>query len=57
VTVTDPTLFRSGRHLAARKHAQTSLGKRWDAWFGLVPRQNSSGGKDRLGGISKQGDR
>lgn len=43
VTVTDPTLFRSGRHLAA--------------WLGLVPRQNSSGGKERLGGISKQGDR
>ena len=36
VTVTDPTLFRSGRHLAA--------------WLGLVPRQNSSGGKERLGG-------
>lgn len=32
----------SGRHLAA--------------WFGLVPRQNSSGGKERLGRISKQGD-
>lgn len=43
VTVTEPTLFRSGRHLAA--------------WLGLVPRQNSSGGKERLGGISKQGDR
>jgi len=43
VTVTDPTLFRSGRHLAA--------------WLGLVPRQNSSVGKQRLGGISKQGDR
>ena len=42
-TITDPTLFRSGRHLAA--------------WLGLVPRQNSSGGKERLGGISKQGDR
>ena len=43
VTITDPPLFRSGRHLAA--------------WLGLVPRQNSSGGKERLGGISKQGDR
>ncbi len=42
-TVADPALFASGRHLAA--------------WFGLVPRQNSSGGKERLGGISKQGDR
>ena len=27
------------------------------AWIGLVPKQNSSGGKDRLGNISKQGDR
>jgi len=41
-TVTDPTVFASGRHLAA--------------WFGLVPRQNSSGGKVRFGHISKQGD-
>lgn len=41
-TVTDATLFKSGRQLAA--------------WIGLVPRQNSSGGKDRLGRISKQGD-
>ena len=41
-TLGDPRLFRSGRHLAA--------------WLGLVPRQNSSGGKERLGGISKAGD-
>lgn len=41
-TVTDVSLFKSGRQLAA--------------WLGLVPRQNSSGGKDRLGRISKQGD-
>lgn len=41
-TVTDASLFKSGRQLAA--------------WVGLVPRQNSSGGKDRLGRISKQGD-
>ncbi|MFS2155646.1 IS110 family transposase, partial [Rhizobium sp. Rhizsp42] len=41
-TVADASLFRSGRQLAA--------------WIGLVPRQNSSGGKDRLGRISKQGD-
>lgn len=27
------------------------------AWIGLVPRQNSSGGKERLGDITKQGDR
>src|SRR6187399_2238681 len=27
------------------------------AWIGLVPQQNSTGGKDRLGGITKQGNR
>jgi len=42
-TVTDPSMFQSGRDLAA--------------WIGLVPRQRSTGGKDRLGGITKQGDR
>jgi transposase len=42
-TVGDPKSFRSGRNFSA--------------WIGLVPKQHSSGGKDRLGGISKQGDR
>jgi len=42
-TISDPKSFASGRNLAA--------------WIGLVPRQNSSGGKERLGGITKQGDR
>ena len=42
-TVTDPTQFHSAPQLAA--------------WIGLVPKQNSSGGKQRQGGISKQGDR
>ena len=42
-TVTDPTAFRSGRDFAA--------------WVGLVPREDSTGGKRRLGPISKQGDR
>jgi transposase len=41
--VTDPTHFKSGRQFAA--------------WLGLVPRQNSSGDKERLGRISKMGDR
>ena len=41
--VGDWTIFSSGRNLAA--------------WIGLVPRQHSTGGKDRLGGISKQGNR
>lgn len=42
-SVADPTIFRTGRDLAA--------------WIGLVPRQNSSGGKERLGGISRAGNR
>ncbi len=41
-SITDPEVFKSGRELAA--------------WIGLVPRQNSTGGKQRLGKISKQGD-
>jgi transposase len=28
----------------------------FSAWLGLTPRQNSSGGKERLGGITKRGD-
>src|SRR5262249_33437885 len=32
-------------------------GRSFSAWIGLVPNQHSSGGKDRLGSISKQGDR
>lgn len=39
----DAKEFKNGRHLAA--------------WLGLVPRQYSSGGKSRLQGISKRGDR
>jgi transposase len=42
-SVADPKAFRSGRDFSA--------------WIGLVPKQNSSGGKDRLGNISKRGDR
>jgi transposase len=41
-TVVAPGEFRNGREFAA--------------WLGLVPRQNSTGGKTRLGGISKRGD-
>lgn len=32
-------------------------GRQFAAWLGLVPRQSSSGGKDRLGRITKAGDR
>jgi transposase len=42
-SVADPSIFRSGREMAA--------------WIGLVPKQNSTGGKERLGRISKQGDK
>ena len=42
-SIADPKMFRSGRDFSA--------------WIGLVPKQNSSGGKDRLGSISKRGDR
>lgn len=39
----DPRMFRRGRDLSA--------------YLGLVPKQNSTGGKQRLGGISKRGDK
>lgn len=42
-SVADPTVFKTGRDLAA--------------WIGLVPKQNSSGGKDRLGSITRAGNR
>lgn len=42
-SVPDPHVFKSGRDMAA--------------WIGLVPRQNSTGGKERLGHISKAGNR
>ena len=41
-TIADPSTFRSGREFAA--------------WLGLVPRQRSTGGKQRLGRISREGD-
>jgi transposase len=42
-SVPDPSVFKSGRDFAA--------------WLGLTPRQNSSGGKQTLGAITKQGNR
>ena len=41
--VGDWKAFSSGRSLAA--------------WIGLVPKQHSTGGKDKLGSITKQGNR
>ena len=38
----DPTAFESGRHLAA--------------WIGLTPKEHSTGGKQRMGGISRAGN-
>jgi transposase len=35
---------------------QFKSGREFAAWVGLVPRQNSSGGKERLGHISKKGN-
>ena len=42
-SVADPKTFRSGRNFSA--------------WIGLVPKQHSSGGREKLGSISKRGDR
>lgn len=42
-TVADPSLFKSSREFAA--------------WLGMTPRQNASGGKERLGRTSKRGDK
>jgi transposase len=42
-SIAEPKIFRSARDFSA--------------WIGLVPKQHSSGGKDKLGSISKQGDR
>jgi transposase len=36
---------------------QFANGRHFAAWLGLVPRQHSSGGRERLGRISKRGDR
>ena len=41
-SIANPSIFKSGRSMAA--------------WIGLVSRQNSTGGKERMGRISKQGD-
>ena len=38
----DPEVFESGRHLAA--------------WAGLTPKEHSTGGKQRMGGISRAGN-
>src|SRR6516225_1767184 len=42
-SVADPKTFQSGRNFSA--------------WIGLVPKQHSSGGREKLSSISKQGDR
>src|SRR5665811_1862478 len=42
-SIPDPNVYKSGRDLSA--------------WIGLVPKQSSTGGKQRLGSISKAGNR
>ena len=42
-SVPDPSIFKSGRDFSA--------------WLGMTPRQNSSGGKEKLGSITKMGNR
>ncbi len=42
-SITDPHIFKSGRMMSS--------------WIGLVPRQKSTGGRERMGRISKQGDK
>ena len=42
---------------ASLTRGPSDQGADFSAWIGLVPKQHSSGGKDRLGSISKQGDR
>lgn len=43
--------------VASVGNAQTfQSGRQFAAWLGLTPRQNSSGGKTKLGSISKRGD-
>jgi Transposase IS116/IS110/IS902 family len=44
-------------NLRARHKAVFRSGREFAAWLGLVPRQNSTGGKTRLGGITKRGNR
>ena len=41
----------------ARPESFFRSGRNFSAWIGIVPKQHSSGGKDRLGSISKRGDR
>jgi transposase len=41
-TIPSATMFKNGRQMAA--------------WLGLVPKQNSSGGKERLGRVTRRGD-
>ena len=40
-----------------KPYVKRRSGRSFSAWIGLVPKQHSSGGRDRLGSISKQGDR
>ena len=63
---TDPMRRAGGRRWTGAGHGPSrqcpgskvfGSGRNFSAWIGLVPKQHSSGGKDKLGSISKQGDR
>jgi transposase len=56
----DRTLSRRALPVAVAQASVSSTDQGCDslaAWIGLVPKQHSTGGKERLGGISKQGNR
>ena len=54
----EPTLAHAGQMLAFAPPPESfSKGRDFSAWLGLVPRQFSSGGKERVGRTSKMGQR
>jgi transposase len=51
------TFLAWARHSPPRWWPVSLIRRDFSAWIGLVPKQHSSGGKEKLGNISKQGDR
>jgi transposase len=49
-------MIATGVIAAAGSASEFSNGRQFAAWLGLTPRQHSSGGKDRLFGITKRGN-
>jgi transposase len=52
-----PPIVASAGVATAGDAKRFKSGRRFSAWVGIVPKQNSTGGKERLGGITKTGDR